>query len=152
MQAAPLVPAIDAIRELPNNLDINPVLVTAIDVQHRETGFCDNKFVPLLKSGIVSGLFLSGDIHEGSFFGERPGSGEGEREASMTRQMPFEPLPASVSPLFGGECISYQLQSQLSIEISSISPESPNLTLITYWVASSGRVKSNVASSSSPPQ
>jgi hypothetical protein len=27
---------------------------------------------------------------------ERPGSGDGEREASMTRQMPFEPLPASV--------------------------------------------------------
>ena len=30
---------------------------------------------------------------------ERLGSGDGEREASMTRQMPFEPLPASV--LFG---------------------------------------------------
>ena len=28
--------------------------------------------------------------------GERLGSGDGEREASMTRQMPFEPLPASV--------------------------------------------------------
>jgi hypothetical protein len=33
--------------------------------------------------------------------GERFGSGDGEREASMTRQMPFEPLPASdLSPLF----------------------------------------------------
>ncbi len=30
---------------------------------------------------------------------QRLGSGDGEREASMTRQMPFEPLPASV--LFG---------------------------------------------------
>jgi len=28
--------------------------------------------------------------------GERFGSGDGEREASMTRQMPYEPLPASV--------------------------------------------------------
>jgi hypothetical protein len=28
--------------------------------------------------------------------GERLGSGDGERKASMTRQMPFEPLPASV--------------------------------------------------------
>ena len=27
---------------------------------------------------------------------ERFGSGDGEREASMTRQMPYEPLPASV--------------------------------------------------------
>ena len=27
---------------------------------------------------------------------ERLGSGDGEREASMTRQMPYEPLPASV--------------------------------------------------------
>ena len=27
---------------------------------------------------------------------QRHGSGDGEREASMTRQMPFEPLPASV--------------------------------------------------------
>ena len=27
---------------------------------------------------------------------QRLGSGDGEREASMTRQMPFEPLPASV--------------------------------------------------------
>ena len=33
---------------------------------------------------------------------ERFGSGDGEREASMTRQMPFEPLPASV--LFGLVC------------------------------------------------
>ena len=32
-------------------------------------------------------------------FGERSGSGDGEREAPMTRQMPYEPLPASV--LFG---------------------------------------------------
>jgi hypothetical protein len=31
--------------------------------------------------------------------GERFGSGDGEREAPMTRQMPYEPLPASV--LFG---------------------------------------------------
>ncbi len=28
--------------------------------------------------------------------GERLGSGDGEGEASMTRQMPYEPLPASV--------------------------------------------------------
>ena len=27
---------------------------------------------------------------------QRFGSGDGEREALMTRQMPFEPLPASV--------------------------------------------------------
>jgi len=27
---------------------------------------------------------------------ERPGSGDGERETSMARQMPYEPLPASV--------------------------------------------------------
>lgn len=33
------------------------------------------------------------------FLGERFGSGDGEREAWMTRHMPFEPLPASV--LFG---------------------------------------------------
>ena len=29
-----------------------------------------------------------------SFLAERPGSGYGERDASMTRQMPYEPLPA----------------------------------------------------------
>ena len=28
---------------------------------------------------------------------ERPGSGDGERDASMTRQLPYQPLPASVS-------------------------------------------------------
>jgi hypothetical protein len=33
------------------------------------------------------------------FLAERLGSGDGEREALMTRQMPYEPLPASV--LFG---------------------------------------------------
>jgi hypothetical protein len=27
---------------------------------------------------------------------QRPGSGNGEREASMPQKMPFEPLPASV--------------------------------------------------------
>ena len=30
------------------------------------------------------------------FLAERHGSGDGEREVSMTRQMPYEPLPASV--------------------------------------------------------
>jgi hypothetical protein len=33
---------------------------------------------------------------------QRFGSGDGEREAPMTRQMPYEPLPASV--LLGGWC------------------------------------------------
>ncbi len=31
------------------------------------------------------------------FYLQRLRSGDGEREASMTRQMPYEPLPASVS-------------------------------------------------------
>ena len=31
-----------------------------------------------------------------AFFGQRFGSGDGERKVSMTRQMPYEPLPASV--------------------------------------------------------
>ncbi len=35
-------------------------------------------------------------VEKDVFLGERPGSGDGEREASITRQMPFEPLPASV--------------------------------------------------------
>jgi hypothetical protein len=34
--------------------------------------------------------------------GERLGSGDGEREASMTRQIAFEPLPASVLFAFVG--------------------------------------------------
>ena len=38
----------------------------------------------------------NGYSHGVCFLAERPGSGDGEREASMTRQMPFEPLPASV--------------------------------------------------------
>jgi len=33
------------------------------------------------------------------FLAERFGSGDGEREASMTRQIAFEPLPASVFAL-----------------------------------------------------
>jgi len=74
MEAARLVTAVDAIREFPNNPDIKPVLVTAIDVQHRESRLCDNEFVPRLKSGIICGLFLSGDIHKGYLFGERPRS------------------------------------------------------------------------------
>jgi hypothetical protein len=39
-----------------------------------------------------------GDSHGGGlcYLAERPGSGDGEREASMTRQIAFEPLPASV--------------------------------------------------------
>jgi hypothetical protein len=41
---------------------------------------------------------------------QRLGSGDGEREAPMTRQMPFEPLPASVLlgvAVFGiGDCIA----------------------------------------------
>jgi hypothetical protein len=31
-----------------------------------------------------------------SFYDERHGSGDGERETLLTRQMPYEPLPASV--------------------------------------------------------
>ena len=34
--------------------------------------------------------------HGVQILAERFGSGDGEREASMTRQMPYEPLPASV--------------------------------------------------------
>ena len=38
------------------------------------------------------------EVHQTAlrWLGERPGSGDGEREASMTRRMPYEPLPASV--------------------------------------------------------
>jgi hypothetical protein len=43
-------------------------------------------------------------LYNRNLFAERPGSGDGEREASMTRQMPFEPLPASVLFCLGLMC------------------------------------------------
>jgi hypothetical protein len=41
---------------------------------------------------------ISGDRHGGSlcWLGERFGSGDGERKTLLTRQIAFEPLPASV--------------------------------------------------------
>ena len=42
--------------------------------------------------------------------GERPGSGDGERVASMTRQMPCEPVPASVVL---GSCVLMSSPSQI---------------------------------------
>ena len=33
---------------------------------------------------------------------QRPGSGDGERKTLLTRQMPYEPLPASVLFALGG--------------------------------------------------
>lgn len=39
------------------------------------------------------------DVEEAHIFCERLGSGDGERKTLLTRQMAFEPLPASV--LFG---------------------------------------------------
>ena len=41
-------------------------------------------------------VMIENAVMGASFQAERPGSGDGEREASMTRQMPYEPLPASV--------------------------------------------------------
>jgi hypothetical protein len=38
-------------------------------------------------------------VQAGVWLAERPGSGDGERKALLTRQIAFEPLPASV--LFG---------------------------------------------------
>jgi hypothetical protein len=48
------------------------------------------------------------------FFSERFGSGDGEREASMTRQMPYEPLPASVllGVRLGKQGISFRVVSR----------------------------------------
>ena len=48
-------------------------------------------------------------LHVAPLLAERFGSGDGEREAAMTRQMPYEPLPASVLFAFGllgveGQC------------------------------------------------
>ena len=43
--------------------------------------------IDVFGSGIDDGL---------GHLGERPGSGDGERKTSMTRQIAFEPLPASV--------------------------------------------------------
>jgi hypothetical protein len=46
--------------------------------------------------------------------GERFGSGDGEREASMTRQMPYEPLPASVLFALGWSLIGSAVMQTLS--------------------------------------
>lgn len=52
------------------------------------------------RMAIVGVVFTHASSYERlCILGERPGSGDGEREALMTRQMPYEPLPASV--LFG---------------------------------------------------
>ena len=60
-----------------------------------------------------------------SFLGERLGSGDGEREASMTRQMPSEPLPVSV--LFGFSfVIGLLCYLRLNGRINSISP-------VAFW-------------------
>ena len=39
-----------------------------------------------------------------SIFGERLGSGDGERKTLLTRQIAFEPLPASVLFALVGSC------------------------------------------------
>ena len=52
-----------------------------------------------------------------SIFGERSGSGDGEREASMTRQMPFEPLPASVLFALGGSGGVVMVRSAVSVAL-----------------------------------
>jgi hypothetical protein len=46
--------------------------------------------------------------------GEQLGSGDGEREASMTRQMPYEPLPASVLFALGWSLIGSAVMQTLS--------------------------------------
>jgi hypothetical protein len=69
--------------------------------------------------------------------GERFGSGDGERKTLLTRQIAFEPLPASVLFALGGsvwfrvkECCGL-ISDQLSIVIPSTSPASSKRTLIT---------------------
>ena len=47
----------------------------------------------------LNGALLESICTAVMILGERFGSGDGEREASMTRKTPYEPLPASV--LFG---------------------------------------------------
>ena len=53
-----------------------------------------------LQTRLISDLLMMVQfVRVACWLGERFGSGDGEREASMTRQIAFEPLPASV--LFG---------------------------------------------------
>jgi len=56
-------------------------------------GFSALKFNPRVREG---GLFFGAHSLEMCEVAERFGLGASEREASMTRQMPYEPLPASV--------------------------------------------------------
>ncbi len=42
--------------------------------------------------------------------GERLGSGDGERKTLLTRQIAFEPLPASV--LFALDCVTLRIESR----------------------------------------
>ena len=42
--------------------------------------------------------------HGAQLLGERFGSGDGERKTLLTRQIAFEPLPASVLFALGGSC------------------------------------------------
>ena len=64
---------------------------------------------------------------------QRLGSGDGEREALMTRQMPYEPLPASVlfalvivvSPLSGILCSRSEVPSRSRGVLLNIDQRSP---------------------------
>ncbi len=49
------------------------------------------------------------------FLGERFGSGDGERKTLLTRQIAFEPLPASV--LFGHLSFTVQFHSRLRLHV-----------------------------------
>jgi len=56
--------------------------------------FATPKFRPEGQNGYAA---MEPNFHPGTLLGSHLfGSGDGEREASMTRQMPYEPLPASV--------------------------------------------------------
>jgi hypothetical protein len=53
------------------------------------------------------------------FPGERLGSGDGERKTLLTRQIAFEPLPASVLFGFGG--VGVLLMPVMSVILASMS-------------------------------
>jgi hypothetical protein len=63
-----------------------------------------------------------------NYLNQRLGSGDGEREALMTRQMPYEPLPASV--LFGASVRWVSVIESESLGFAVDVVASPNAILV----------------------
>jgi hypothetical protein len=78
------------------------------------------------------GLNARPSVPSATFQSERLGSGDGEREAWMTRQIPYEPLPASVLFALGFHVVARPvLEIPLAVTDDSILSPCSSMNFVT---------------------